>query len=846
MEGTGTDTTAAAPTSAEPSVVVFTDIEGSVPLSRQMGAAYWSALALHNRLLRDLIAQHNGHVANTTGDGLLSLFPDASSAVACGVAIQQGLAGAAWPTGVPPLQVRVAVHAGSVFDLDGECVGPAVNEAARIRDTAYGGQTLVSDAAARLARAQPLPGALLLDLGPQQVRDIEQPLRLHLALAVGAPVPASVLLRTQDMLPTNLPAGVAEFVGRERELRELQALLASPDARLITLTGPGGVGKTQLMLRAGLTVKLDQFEDGVWLVELAEILEPHAVPAAIAAALRLPLSAERPDPVDALAALLAPKRLLLLLDNYEHVMPAALVPYELLRRAPYLKCAVTSRERLRLPGEHFFEVPPLALPEPEATPAEQRAAASVDLFCRRGTRARGGRSITDAELPVVVEICRRLDGLPLALELAAARLSHLTPAELRQDLRQRLDVLQSDERGVPGRLRSVRSAIEWSFGLLAPEEAEALAELAVFRGGFFPAAAQAVCGERGSPVALQQLRDKSLLRSETCLGRTRYAMLPLVQEHALERLGDGLGPCRERAARYLAQWANDLDLKGERQVHDLELVRLELDNLRAALEWAEASGSADVTRDITLGVWPRFHMEGAGDECLQRLQRAVAACRQAGDQAGLAELLVREAIIRKGKHDVEGARALLGESLAISERVGLEEARTQALMEEADILQLCGDLLQARVGFARCLETYRAAGDRWGMVVCLRSLGLIAGAQGDDLRSEALFHEALSLETPEAQPWGVTNSLYDLGCARLHRGDPLGALEALQQSVALCRQIGDRPGLVDRLTRCAEACRQTGNPARQHEALQEALALAKRYRPDLVGSLAATLAALPA
>jgi len=844
MEGTGTgeETSPHGPPAAA-DVIVFTDIEGSVRLWQQMGDAFAPALALHNRLLRDAVAKHQGRVGNCTGDGYLFLFPDVSSAIASALQIQETLGTASWPNGVPEVRVRIAVHAGDVADLDGQCVGPAVNMAARIMQTAYGGQTLVSDSAAQLAQHEPRHGARLVDLGPHQVRDVEWPLRLYLALPAGEPVPDFIPLRALDTLPTNLPAEVAEFVGRHRELQELQALLATPGARLITLTGPGGVGKTRLMLRLG-TAELDHFEDGVWLVELADVPDPGRVPAAIASQLRMPSQPEGGDPVAALGASLATKRLLLLLDNYEHLVDAALVPYELLRRAPRQKCVVTSRERLRLRGEHVFEVRPLELPDLEASPDEQRAAESVDLFCRRGARARGGQLLADPELGVVVEICRRLDGLPLALELAAARLSHLTPDELWGDLRQRLDALQSDERGVPGRLRSIRTAIEWSLELLSPDEARAFCELAVFRGGFFAEAAAAVCGPCGSPSALQQLRDKSLLRADTLLGRTRYSMLPLVQEWALERLGEGLAACHGRAARYFALWVQSVDLKGPEQRRALQLVRVELDNLRAALWWAEAAGEAAIVRDIVLAIWPAFSHEGARDECLRRLHSAVQACRDLGDNGALARLLAREAIARKLRGDVGGAQAALQEALALAEQLDLQDVRALGLMEQASLLQAAGDLERAERLFGDCLAAYRAMPDAWGMVQCLRNRGQIASWRGDHDGAEALLNEALALEDPVTRPWGVSDTLYDLGRVRLARGDTAGALAALTQSIALCREVGDGPGLVSRLRDSAETARRTGNSTAAGEALREALAAARRYCPDWVGTLEEGLKAL--
>ncbi len=814
-----------------PAALMFTDIEGSVSLWERLGHAFAEALALHNDIIRSAVREHGGREIGFHGDGFLFAFDRPGDAITCGLAIQSGVAEAPWPVGAEELRVRVGINVGEVALVDGEYVGPTVNLAARIIDAACGGQTLVSEAGAEQARDAIEGRAKLVDLGLRQLRGLRDATRIFLAVPVCEPVPEFVPLRTLDILPTNLPAEVDEFVGRERELAEVEALLSQPAVRLLTITGVGGVGKTRLLTRIGMD-KLGGFRDGVWLVELTDLREPERLAFTIASALRVPLGANVPDPTAALADSLARKELLLLLDNFEHVLEAAEVPYELLQRAPGLQCIVTSRERLRVPGEHLFELLPMVVPDPGEPWEQQRSADSVQLFCSRAAQARS-RPLADRELRAAVGVCRGVDGLPLAIELAAARLSDMTPAEVLESLRDRLSVLQADTRGVPRRMRSIRAALEWSHDLLSAAEAVTFAELSVFLGGFFPEAAEAVCSGRDVAQVLRGLRDKSLLQAETRLERTRYFMLPLVRDYALARLGDGLAARQDKAARYFAEFAQGLDLRGGQQARDLQKLAVELDNVGATLRWAEGHGEGEMLRDVVWAVWPIFQLAGAGSECVRWLEAAVQACRDMGDRRGLAHLLIRTAVAHKLLGDVPRALSLLDESLELSGRSGFEGAALWGQMERGSLLSMLGEHSRAKELFERCLQSYRRAADQWGVAECLRSLGRLACSRGEHQAAEQRLQEALALEDPESQPWGVTNSLYELGRVRLAVRDVPGAVSALQESVTLCRRIGDKPGLVLRLRGYAEAAARAGKSTAAGEACQEALIVARRYAPHL-------------
>jgi predicted ATPase/class 3 adenylate cyclase len=496
---------------------LFTDIEGSTKLWEHHPEAMQLALARHDGILRDATEQHDGYVFKTVGDAFCCAFRTAPDALKAALEIQRRLLSEEWEVS-SPLRVRMALHTGAAEERDGDYFGPPVNRVARLLPAAYGGQVLLSLPAQELVRDQLPTGTTLRDLGEHRLKDLFRPERVFQLVSpdLRSEFPP---LRTLDAYRNNLPLQPTPLVGREKEVAQVCDLLRGGETRLLTLTGPGGIGKTRLALQAAADL-LEDFTDGVYFVALATLTEAELFFSAVAETLGVKETAEQPLD-ESLKDYLSERRLLLLLDNLEQVLGAAPAVSELLSAAAGLKVLVTSRTPLRLYGEKEYAVPPLSVPDvrhlPDLKALSQYEA--VRLFIERAKSAKVDFEVTDENAPAVAEICVRLDGLPLAIELAAARIKMLPPKAMLQRLSSRLKLLTGGARDLPARQRTLRATIEWSFALLDEGEQLLFACLAVFSGGRTLEAIEAICDAGGDlPMdafeGISSLVDKSLLRQE--------------------------------------------------------------------------------------------------------------------------------------------------------------------------------------------------------------------------------------------------------------------------------------------------------------------------------------------
>jgi predicted ATPase/class 3 adenylate cyclase len=527
---------------------LFTDIEGSTRMWERLPAAMKPALARHDAILREAVAAHGGRIVKTTGDGCHAAFSSAVDGVAAALDAQRVLAGEAWESIRPEIiRVRMGVYTGEAEARAGDYYGPALNRAARLMSVGNGGQVLVSAVTAELARDRLPADTSLRDLGEHRLKDLVRPERIYQLVGAGlqADFPP---LKSLDAVANNLPAQLTSFVGREAEITEVRRLLGA--SRLLTFTGSGGTGKTRLSLQVAAEALAD-FADGVWLVELAPLADPDRVAAAVAAVFDL-----RDQPgrtmLEQLQDFLRARQVLLILDNCEHLITAsARMADALVRACPKVKVLASSREALGLAGERIFHVPSLGLPETMGTLDAVARSEAVQLFVERATAAQARFSLSEQNAGAVADICRRLDGIPLAIELAAARIRLFTPEQIAARLNDRFKLLTGGSRTALPRQQTLRALIDWSYDLLPESEKALLRRLAVFAGGWTFEAAEAVCDSDDLLDQLGHLVDKSLVAVADFAGEARYRLLETVRQYAREKLFDA-GETGDARARHLA------------------------------------------------------------------------------------------------------------------------------------------------------------------------------------------------------------------------------------------------------------------------------------------------------
>ncbi len=786
---------------------LFTDIEGSTRLWQAHPDAMGPALAHHDALLRHAVEAHGGMVFKTVGDAVCAAFPIAPDALAAALAAQRALLTEDWG-GVGPLQVRMGLHTGAAEEREGDYFGQPLNRIARLLAAGHGGQVLLSLPTAELVRdALPRDGALR-DLGEHHLKDLYRPERvfqlLHPELKEAFPP-----LHTLGSRQNNLPLQPTPLVGREREAAAVGELLLRSDAHLVTLTGPGGVGKTRLALQVGADL-LDAFPDGVYFVGLAPVTDPRGVATALAAVLGLREEAGRPLD-ETLAGFLQDRQTLLILDNFEQVVAAAGLVAELLAASPGTAVLATSRERLGLRGERGYPVPPLTVPDPGRPEAPERLTQyeAVRLFVARAVEARPDFAVTNDNAPAVAEICHRLDGLPLAIELAAARVGVLPPRTLLARLNARLKLLTGGARDLPARQRTLRDAIAWSYDLLADPERALFRRLAVFTGGWTLEAAEAVAaagGEDGVDTldGLTSLVNKSLVRGTGLSGEDgpdevlRFGMLETIREFAAEQLaGSGEDDeIRRRHADYFLNLAVTAapELTGPQQHQWLAQLDADHANLRLALTWVEERGEAETSLRLASHLSRFWAVRSYLSEGRAWLEAALAVPGEA-PPALRAAALDGASMFARAQGDHLRAAELAGEALILARTLGDVAATAQALYVLGVIAQMRGEHDRAAAFLEEGLVLARQLGNRKMIAWLLNVLGDVAAGRGDHDRAFALVEESLALKRTEGDQVGIAVSLINLGAMAYNQGDLPRATAHYEEALGLYRALGDRDGV---------------------------------------------------
>ena len=785
---------------------LFTDIERSSELWETHPQAMGRALAQHDSLLTGIFQEHGGTVFKTVGDAFCVAFAHAQEAVSAAFATQKGLAEAAWEeTG--PLRVRIAVHSGVAELRDGDYFGPTLNRVARVLSVGHGGQTLLTQVVADSVRGTLPADVSLRDLGERRLKDLRQPERIFQLISEDLPDNFPPL-RSLEILPNNLPAQVTSFVGREREMAEVKRLLQG--SRLVTLTGPGGSGKTRLSIQVAADL-FEQFPHGVWLVELSTVSDPELVPESLINAVRI---REAPDrtPLATLVEALRTRQLLVILDNCEHLVAAcARVVTALLRGCPQVKVLASSREALSVEGETIWALAPLSLPDfdhGQSTPDLEQLAGleAVQLFVERATAVRPDFHLTVDNAALVARICWRLDGLPLAIELAAARAKLLPLAQILDRLDHRFRLLTGGSRAALPRQQTLGALIDWSHDLLSEPERTLFRRLSVFVAGRTLEMAEAVCGVEGLDPAdvfdlLCSLADKSLLMVEAAPdGEPRYTMLESIWDYADDRLMQAGEEARFRRRHldYFGALAEEAEphLMGPEQKAWLEKLALDHPNINRALRTSLESRETielglrlagalnrywEVRSYLTEGYEQLQELLAQADDSVAPAVRAKAEfgsgrlswCQDRDERAmkhyraaqALYETLGRrtdaamiEAMLgfteRNDGNNVR-ARMHFSRALALGKELGAERVVMTATSGLGTLVATEGDLVQARQAKERCLQYFTSVGDEWVLVPLNGSLGKICLAAGDFAASRRYIKEAITIARNLGNNWAV-------------------------------------------------------------------------------------------
>ncbi len=810
---------------------LFTDIEGSTRRWETQRDAMGIAIEHHFAILREAVTSQNGVLFKTIGDAVQAAFPTVPMAVAAAVSAHSTLQREDWGA-LGPLRVRMAIHAGEATPSGGDYLAPCLNRLARVLSVGYGEQILLTETARTLLvdSAPPIHG--LLDLGAHRLKDLLVAEHIFQLTGPGLPLEFPPL-KSLDRQPHNIPTQPTTLIGREPELVALREMLTAPGSRLVTLIGPGGVGKTRLALQAAVE-SLEVFTDGVWWVPLAAVSDPSLVAQAIATALGLREVAGEPL-LETIGEHLRTRRVLLLLDNLEQVIDAAPLLADLLNTAPQLQILATSRTPLRIRAEQEFSVAPLAVParaQGSASLDTARASPAVRLFVERAQAVKPGFMLDATNVDDVAAICGRLDGLPLAIELAAARIRILPPRQLLARLDERLKILTGGNRDLPPRQQTLRAAIEWSYDLLCTEEQALFARLAVFTGGCTLEAAEHVCDDVGALAVfdgIDSLVQKSLLRQQDSGdGEPRFAMLETIREYGLDRLnasGDAEHVSHAHADFYvsLAEEAEP-QLTGLAQVDWLDRLATEHDNLRAALTWLERPGREETRLRLAAALWRFWWMRGFLSEGRSWLDRVMT--NAAGLQPAVhAKALSGAGILAESQGDYERATLLHEESLTLSRQIGDRRGTAASLTDLGITARYRGDHPLASRQHEEALTLWQEVGDERGMAGSLHELGKLALDRGDFITAARLLGQSLELVRSSGEASALGSVIETLGMLAFYEEDYGRAVTLYEESLAVWQSLDDSRMIAHALVNLGEAVHLQGDLDRAESLYQESLAL---------------------
>ncbi len=789
--------------------LILTDIEGSTRLLNRLGAeGYAQAQADHRTLLRKAFADHGGVEVDTQGDAFFYVFPTVIGGLRGAVAAQRALAHFEWPPGAT-VKVRMGMHTGEPQRTEEGYVGMTVNTTARISSAGHGGQVLMSEHTADLLEKELAGDEITLrDLGEFRLKDLDEPQRIHQIvipeLPSDFPAPRSVETR-----PNNLPVPLTPFVGRARLVVQVRDLVLEPSVRAVTLLGPGGTGKSRLALRVASEL-LPKMGDGAWFVGLAAVHDPELVTSQIAASLGLKEEGGKPL-IDTICEYLLERELLLVIDNFEQVQAAARTVADIMRRCPRVKMLVTSRQPLRISGERGVRVPPLALPEPGQLPPLPKIAEfeAVRLFVDRAQSAQFDFELTEGNAATVVEICRRVDALPLAIELATARLYEMDVAQLLAALDKRMAVLTEGAVDLLDHQRTLKDLVAWSYDLLEPDEQRLWRRLAVFSGGCFLDAAEAVC-DTDDEYELEQdapaLAMKSLLSVEFVGGTSadqvtggmkseqRISMLETLREYAVEKLAES-GDATLLQGRH-AEWftgvaeAAETELRGPRVDAIARRLDADLANFRIALKRSlDQAAHVDLALRTGAALWFYFYQRGFLSEARNWLESALDA-KASVDPAIKARALLALANLERHLQAAAKARSHAEEALTVYRELGDKGGIATALGQLGMVAQYVDDFDAAAAYLEEAVPLLRELDNLERLTVTLVALGGLRQLQGDLVAAEAHLADSLHIARDLNDPHHIATALVNLGEVEQLKGETQAAAQHLRESLVVYHDLG--------------------------------------------------------
>ncbi|HSL44142.1 MAG TPA: adenylate/guanylate cyclase domain-containing protein [Anaerolineales bacterium] len=788
---------------------LFTDIEGSTQLWEKHPEAMQGALAEHDSILHETIESNHGHVIKTTGDGIHGVFETVIDAVHATLQAQRKFN---IPVCDLEIKVRMGLHAGEAELRAGDYHGQALNRAARIMSVGHGGQILLSSVTAELAREHLPAGITLLDLGEHRLKDLVRPEHIFQLLAPDLPTEFPAL-RSLNILPNNLPSQLTSFIGREREMEEARKLLSS--ARLLTLIGPGGTGKSRLSLQIAAE-QLAEFKDGVWLVELAALADPAFIVSSIASVLELHEVPGIPL-ISIVTDYLRAKQLLLILDNCEHLVEeSAQITDQLLQSCPQLKIIASSREALGIAGETVYRVPSLSLPDRASKSLMDYE--STRLFIERATRAEPRFHLTDHNASSIAQICLRLDGIPLAIELAAARVKLFTPEQIADRLDDRFKLLTGGSRTALPRQQTLRALIDWSYQSLNATEQRVLRQLAVFSGGWSFEAAEAVVGEFDAMDGLIGLVNKSLVNVEEQDGRSRYRFLETIRQYAMEKLLES-GETVEVRDRHMDYFLQSIDqvaeadqrIFGQEDIEWLDQMEVEHDNLRVTLEWATSKHPEQALRlaYVAASFWvARDYNHEARKWCQKALEGSESLPGLDEERAKVYGMLAWSSIAI-GDHKT--GREASEEGVILARKVIDTKTIGRLLSVKALACTFLGDFPVAEQAIIEAESITREHGYLAELSLMLTTRAqMIYFAYGDIERAKRYLDEAIAIGRSTRLQWATTMSVFGMARIAGASGDLDTARARFLESADTAKRVGNKRLMYSCYSELAHVLRENG------------------------------------